>query len=228
METNYDFKNFWEYKQSRVLVLDMDHTIIGDNSILAEMDFMIQNFSWKIDKKPPIINSEEIVKHLNDGLLRPGFIEFIKNVRENQGYLVIIYTASVKSWAKRFLDGICSIVGYRFYCMLLARDYCIQPDYSKSLFIVQHELRKLNIVRKVADFIMIDNNRVMIDPRLKLAPDYNYQPIVSVLSRVSVNNMVYMDEKQMVFNIFQKYNKKYNSFRNKQCLNDTFFKTLKV
>ena len=158
-------------KDEMVIVLDMDHTIIGEAGNLCEYEIAAKMLKQKHQE----FSVEELKDLLLQGLLRPNFVSFINKYRLERGCLIVIYTAAVDFWAKRIMNAVKEIVGYKFWCALLARSQCVGPNLDKCLYRVQIKLRSLGIHRQPRDFRMIDNNMVMQDSRLILVPSYLFR-----------------------------------------------------
>lgn len=220
------FKNPFYSNNKKVIVLDMDHTIIGEGGILAQIDFYVENMRWLPGFKPQPITRAEIIGQFELGFLRPGFTEFIREVREKRGSLVVIYTAAQKSWADKILGALNEYLGYQFYCLLFSRQHCIPITLDKSLALVQDYLQKVDIIRKAEDFVMIDNNLVMQDSRLIMAPDYRWTPEINIYKRLNGNQLVRVSDKNhLLFTDIQFLNKG-QFYKNMEELKDVFFRSL--
>jgi len=215
-------------KNQKVLVFDLDHTIIGDCTILSKIDFIVKSMKWIPDRKPVEITVQELMSHLQNGLLRPGFIDYIHRVREIYGSLVVVYTASLDYWAKKILKAINHLVGYQFYCLLLTREFCIPPNYDKSLDIVKSELKKMGIHRNDEDFIMIDNNQVMVDKRLILATGYHWAPYISILRRINPLGLISPYDRNRAIQLEIEYFQGQPFKNNHIHILDTYFKKLSL
>ena len=220
------FKNPLYCKTKRVVVLDLDHTIIGEASILAQIELSVEGLHWKPGHQPPPLSEAEIIEQFKQGLLRPDFPEFIQRVRERDGHLVVVYTAAIKKWADKILLALNTYLGYQFYCLLLTRQYCIPPNSDKSLLTVQDVLKQMSIIRKPEDFVMIDNNMVMRDTRLILAPDYLWTPEINLFKRLNGNEILNVKDKNYLLFMDIQYLNKAQFLRNKEFIRDSFFKTL--
>ena len=140
------------HTSNKVIVLDMDLTLVGELSWFSDKQNFIENLGFL---KPleqgggPIeaCSHEHIVSMLIEmGGLRPGTLSFLDRIRRF-GSLIVVYTHSERKWAMKILNGICTCLGYTFFVYVLAREDCCVIDsfqrYRKSLDVVDSVLHTL-------------------------------------------------------------------------------------
>lgn len=158
--------------------------------------------------------------------MRPGFKEFIQYIRQGKGYLIVVYTASLHKWANKILMAINEILGYKFYCLQLTSMDCLPPFFDKSLINFQNELLKMGIDRRPDDFIMIDNNPVMTDKRLIIAPSYNLAPIKALQSMIDTKNITSNECRLHILQFDIQYFQEAPFRDNKNAVKDCYFMSL--
>lgn len=147
------------------LIIDLDNTIIGN----ITYQLLAHNLGVRSHKN---VNVGKYYREDN-GLIRPGFCEFIRSVRERLPNTHIhIYTASLKSWALkevRWIEQNCNI---KFDRPIFTRNDCININnvFYKSMKKIRKRLKNHN-----NNVLIIDNSDVFIDQKecFVKCPTYN-------------------------------------------------------
>lgn len=147
-----------------IIIIDIDGTIIGDirpQVMLYEINAAIR----KIDKKINIFNNKDFQEKLQNGIIRPYFIKFIKKIKEqNQNIEYFIYTASEKQWATFLISHIEKNMNIKINKPIFTRDHCnninqnIQKSTLKIIPIIIKTLKKKYGLLKQNDI----ENRILI------------------------------------------------------------------
>lgn len=126
-------------KLSKVLVLDLDGTIIGDVSHWV-LQYSLINELYEDD---PRQRSKEITKfkaRLTDamkytGLMRPYTTRFMRSMHHRSGYELFVYTASEQNWAKLVIGCVENATGVKFNRPIFSRLHCKLDgfEYKKNL-----------------------------------------------------------------------------------------------
>jgi len=211
-----------------IFILDIDNTIIGDvyncigESIILNYIFKyckINNIIANCDKKLDIINE------LNEGLLRPYFIDFINFIKSKYKNIEIyLYTNSAYSWINNsgLIDNIEKIAKIKFNKPYFTRENAL--DRQKLLGNIYDDIIKLLI--KKYPLLKIDKNKkkvfdsqlVFIDDipnNLKdypdkqiVCPEYNYYPYYNIKEKIikkyNINPEIF-DNKE-ILTIFERIN----------------------
>ena len=211
-----------------IFILDIDNTIIGDvyncigESIILNYIFKyckINNIIANCDKKLDIINE------LNEGLLRPYFIDFINFIKSKYKNIEIyLYTNSAYSWINNsgFIDNIEKIVKIKFNKPYFTRENAL--DRQKLLGNIYDDIIEKNV--KKYPLLKIDKNKkkvfdsqlVFIDDipnNLKdypdkqiVCPEYNYYPYYNIKEKIikkyNINPEIF-DNKE-ILTIFERIN----------------------
>lgn len=169
----------------KCVILDLDKTIIGDLTDISSYDTLISSFKWNngLFDSFKKIDDNYIMNILQNGLLRPGIVEFIKHLYERCKITIVIYTLSERQWATRILNQIIKIIGYEFFILLLCREDCIGNS-KKSLTHVIHKLNNLNIIIEKQNLIMYDDNYT-VKTNLILVPKYTYKPPFNIIKELN-------------------------------------------
>lgn len=176
----YEYQNPVACKRNNVLILDLDHTIIGDIREICDMENLYTRIDWSPEIRRQLFKVDEnfICQELKKGLLRPGIENFINTVRKDYGDLIVVFTLSEKGWATIVMNAINLLFGYQFWSLLLSREDCKQEGY-KDLGIVLDSLADLGIYRHERELKMYDDKISNGSPRLRLCPPYLYGPQVN-------------------------------------------------
>ena len=167
-----------------VILLDIDGTLIGDITpqiLIYEILGKLRQFT-----KCPY-NLKDLQSRLNEGIIRPYFKSFFKELSD-YGVEIFIYTASEKKWAEFIVKQIEASVGIKFNRPLFTRNNCQYTggEYMKKIGFVKPMViktlnRKYN-TRFSPDLrnriIAIDNRRVYFpedEKYLVLCDTYNYK-----------------------------------------------------
>lgn len=182
-------------KSKPLHILDLDLTIIGNVKFLLDINVLYNNTynKWFIDK-------DTFIKMLADGLLRPGFKDYIKTVYNEK--IIVIYTLSNKIWADFVIDCIQEYIGIKFVSLLLTLEDSINN--IKSIKTVLDKLAEMNIEIDIDKINIFDDNP-------NYTTDYKY-----TLHKVKAYN--YSECK------FINDKKYYNDFLHLQNINDNFNK----
>jgi len=210
-----------------IFILDIDNTIIGDvyncigESIILNYIFKyckINNIIANCDKKLDIINE------LNEGLLRPYFIDFINFIKSKYKNIEIyLYTNSAYSWINNsgFIDNIEKIVKIKFNKPYFTRENAL--DRQKLLGNIYDDIIEKNV--KKYPLLKIDKNKkkvfdsqlVFIDDipnNLKdypdkqiICPEYIYKPYYNIKEKIikkyNINPEIFNNKE--ILKIFENY-----------------------
>jgi len=162
------------------VVLDMDHTMVGDLQALSDRDNLERNLQWPNwpAHLPQGVSPQVIEKYLLRGMLRPGLIDFVRTLVA-RGARIIVYTHSEEKWASRVLTAVESVVGLNFISHVFSRKDCKDhhPHFSarKSL---RHVVQHLDGHSHLDRIVMFDDDANVLggDERQFLVPvpPYNY------------------------------------------------------
>ena len=183
-----------------VILLDFDNTIVGDISWLSWEYSLVRANHRRIRYQHTLIEGD-----LNNGLVRPYFVEFIKIMKSRYHNVeFFVYTASDKRWAEFIISKIEKVLGIRFNRPIFARDSCItiNNSYYKSIEKIQKVLctalkPKYGLLTSYKDFqslVLIDNNpRSLIEREFQITcPNYNYIQPINVLRHFNRPNIPVM------------------------------------
>lgn len=183
----------------RVLIIDMDGTMIGNiTPQLCEYTLLIM--TYQKNKMKDL--KRTIVRHLREGVMRPGLTQFLEHVK-NSDMEAFVYTASDDRWAKFMVPCIEEATGFRFNRPLFTRKHCTQVghgstvDYRKSLARISPHIRRalktnMNTHDVVENAILIDNKAdVLLHPdreshRHVTFPTYNATFYYDVLANIEL------------------------------------------
>ncbi len=156
------------------VVLDMDHTMVGDLQALSDRDNLERNLQWP--NWPAHIaqgvSSQVIEKYLLRGMLRPGFVDFVRTLVA-RGARIVVYTHSEEKWASRVLAAVESVVDMKFISHVFSRKDCKDhhPHFSarKSL---RHVVQQLDGHAHLDRIVMFDDDANVLggDERQFLVP----------------------------------------------------------
>jgi len=191
----------------RVLLLDVDGTLIGDiTPQLCEYE-LVQRF----DKRRTNAFKDDVVTYLRDGgVLRPNLQNLLSTLRRaSPDVELFVYTASSDDWAKVIVPCIEKAAGVRFNRPLFTRKHCVLPsdakhdmDFKKSIAKVAPAIHRALAVKNPGNgdhfgiddvrrgCILVDNNpHVLLDPegetvQLVKVPTYNGAMYYDVMARV--------------------------------------------
>ena len=211
-----------------IFILDIDNTIIGNvNNCIGES--IILNYIFKYCKINNIIancdKKLDIINELNEGLLRPYFIDFINFIKSKYKNIEIyLYTNSAYSWINNsgFIDNIEKIVKIKFNKPYFTRENAL--DRQKLLGNIYDDIIKLLIKKypllkidknkkKVFDFqlVFIDdipNNLKDYANKQIICPEYNYKPYYNIKEKIikkyNINSDIFNNKE--ILEIFEKYN----------------------
>lgn len=192
----------------RVLLLDMDGTIIGDvlpqvceYEILNEFDARGKG-NYSVSKLRALRDS--VTAHLAEGVLRPYFAWFCSRVKAARPTEIFVYTASDPKWAAIVVPCIERLAGIRFARPIFTRKHCIITDRGeirkslrRVLPTVLTRLRRtspdLTLKHLYDSVVMIDNNPLVMqgspedERRMVRCPTYDVRMPSDVLTHLSVD-----------------------------------------
>ena len=204
-----------------IFILDIDNTIIG-NVNNCNYESKILNYIFKYCKMNNIIancnNKIDIIDELNEGLLRPYFIDFINFIKKKYKNIEIyLYTNSSYDWINNggLIDNIEKIAKIKFNKPYFTRENAL--DRQKLLGniyddIIEKMIKKYPLLKidknkkKVFDsqLVFIDdipNNLKDYANKQIICPEYNYKPYYNIKEK-----------------IIKKYNINSDIFNNKEIL----------
>jgi NLI interacting factor-like phosphatase len=174
-----------------VLLLDLDHTIIGDASFQVCRQDVCTQLGIKADPK-------SLAHDLESGLLRPYFESFIKYIyTKYPNAEVYIYTAAGKKWANIMISTIEKMLNIKFNRPIFSREYCVLDSgtYIKSMsklsplifrrLKTRYKLTHISQLKK--QFVLVDNNVTVRDQdavRFVKCPSFEYFVPCNVVSWV--------------------------------------------
>ena len=204
-----------------IFILDIDNTIIGEVQNCT-YESMILDYIFKYCKMNNIIancnKKIDIIDELNEGLLRPYFIDFINFIKKKYGNVEIyLYTKSAYNWINNsgLIDNIEKVVKIKFNKPYFTRENALNGqkllgniyDDIIKLLIKKYPLLKIDKnIKKVFDtqLVFIDdipNNLKDYANKQIICPKYNYQPYYNIKEK-----------------IIKKYNINSDIFNNKEIL----------
>ena len=187
-----------------IFILDIDNTIIGNvNNCINES--IILDYIFKYCKMNNIIancdKKIDIIDELNEGLLRPYFIDFINFIKSKYKNIEIyLYTNSAYFWINNsgFIDNIEKIVKIKFNKPYFTRENAL--DRQKLLgnlydIIIDKIVKKYPLLKidknkkKVFDsqLVFIDdipNNLKDYPDKQIVCPEYNYYPYYNIKEKI--------------------------------------------
>ena len=211
-----------------IFILDIDNTIIGNvNNCIYE--YMILNYIYKYCKMNNInanCNKKiDIIDELNEGLLRPYFIDFINFIKKKYKNIEIyLYTKSSYHWINNsgLIDNIEKIVKIKFNKPYFTRENALE---SQKLLgniyddIIEKMIKKYPLLKidknnkKVFDsqLVFIDdipNNLKDYANKQIICPEYNYKPYYNIKEKIikkyNINSDIFNNKE--ILEIFEEYN----------------------
>lgn len=184
-EESSDIKATGPPGEHLLVVLDMDHTMVGNLVALSDRDNIESNIEW--DYWPEGVerglSAEAIVPYLQRGMLRPGLIKTLEYLKEI-GATVVVYTHSEFRWAVKVCEAMEIVVGFKFIFRLFSRTDCRDghPEFlaKKSLEFVVDKLRLEDGLEwaTVDNCVMFDDDKNAVYAgeisRLVIVPSYDY------------------------------------------------------
>jgi hypothetical protein len=210
-----------------IFILDIDNTIIGNvNNCIGES--IILNYIFKYCKINNIIancdKKLDIINELNEGLLRPYFIDFINFIKSKYKNIEIyLYTNSAYSWINNsgFIDNIEKIVKIKFNKPYFTRENALDRqkllgniyDDIIKLLIKKYPLLKLNENKKKvfdSQLVFIDdipNNLKDYPDKQIICPEYIYKPYYNIKEKIikkyNINPEIFNNKE--ILKIFENY-----------------------
>lgn len=188
-----------------ILVLDIDGTMIGD-AIFNVIHYRLMEAITGLDQNIADVN-ERIDKSLKTGLLRPGFVKFIRWINEFEAYKngleIFVYTACEEKWAAVIVQNIENVLGFQFNRPIFARKDCIL---AKNMYVKSFEKIAIPIFAKLknkyslkskADVLqcmyMIDNTDCIIDASIGnvfICPTYDVASVFDILENCDKSKVI--------------------------------------
>jgi hypothetical protein len=156
------------------VVLDMDHTIVGDLQALSDRDNLERNLLWPNWPAhiPQGVSPQVIEEYLLRGMLRPGFVDFVRTLVA-RGARIIVYTHSEERWASRVLSAVENVVDMKFISYVFSRKDCKDhhPHFSARKCL-RHVVQKLDGHSHLDRIVMFDDDANVLggDERQFLVP----------------------------------------------------------
>jgi hypothetical protein len=200
-----------------IFVLDWDGTIAGKVDFQSQQ-FVLHNALKKLGFKVQRTNPIPAAFFPNAKLIRPGFADFIKKVKQFYAPAEVyffIYTGSERSWALHEIGWVEKTHGVQFQRPIFTRDNCtIEAGGSlrkslKKVFISM--MRSISKVRTYTSAerqaildkhtIIIDNNAVYTDmtDKLLLCPGYDYAVFENLLHGLPAEAKNHPDIQKIIF-----------------------------
>lgn len=178
----------WPVGRQLVVVLDMDQTLVGDVTPLADRENFETNIPWESWPAGRARGVPDAVMSacLTAGVMRPGLRELVGVLRE-LGVLVVVYTHSEGAWARKLLRAVQREVGHFVY-RVFARDDCLDGQCGlgwtsqKQLAHVAARLAETPGLEwvSVGSCILVDDRCDVLDlseaRRQVVVPPYRYTP----------------------------------------------------
>jgi hypothetical protein len=187
-----------------IFILDIDNTIIGnvDNCI---NESIILQYIFKYCKMNNIVancdKNLDIIDELNEGLLRPYFIDFINFIKSKYKNIEIyLYTRSSYDWINNsgFIDNIEKIVKIKFNKPYFTKEDTLNKqkllgniyDVIIDKLIKKYPLLKLDKNKKKvfdSQLVFIDNIPNNLNDYLDkqiVCPEYNYYPYYNIKEKI--------------------------------------------
>ncbi len=187
-----------------IFILDIDNTIIGnvDNCI---NESIILNYIFKYCKMNNIIancdKKLDIIDELNEGLLRPYFIDFINFIKSKYKNIEIyLYTNSSYNWINNsgFIDNIEKIAKIKFNKPYFTRENALNRqkllgniyDVIIDKIVKKYPLLKIDKNKKKvfdSQLVFIDdipNNLNDYPDKQIMCPEYNYYPYYNIKEKL--------------------------------------------
>ena len=175
-------------QEKHIIVLDLDGTVVGDVSYALMRHQLLSTIRKNHLRGPSPIDT--LIQNLipGQGLLRPGFKEFMKRYADHE---IFVFTASEKNWAHVVLNCIEKAAGVRFNRPFFTRDDCVQKGTSltKNFNLIKHKVvasikrrrgTTLNPRHKVT---VIDNAPVWENPFIQ-CPSYTFIGFIDLLEDI--------------------------------------------
>ena len=211
-----------------IFILDIDNTIIGEVQNCT-YESMILDYIFKYCKMNNIIancnKKIDIIDELNEGLLRPYFIDFINFIKKKYGNVEIyLYTNSSYNWINNsgLIDNIEKLVKIKFNKPYFTRENALNRqkllgniyDDIIEKMIKKYPLLKIDKnIKKVFDtqLVFIDdipNNLKDYANKQIICPKYNYQPYYNIKEKIikkyNINSDIFNNKE--ILEIFENYN----------------------
>ena len=190
------------------IVLDLDHTLVGDvTPLLRRYAFLRALKRWNIPGPCP--NAALVACLNNTPLLRPGVADFLKRAA-SAGARLFVFTAAERTWATALVRAIQTATGVKFANPICARDNChVNADGTVSKSLRALGKRRLGAKRSApgaqtpqtpqsgggGDILVIDNSDVWDhlddtpNARFIQCPTYRYAPVIDVLDGVPASTL---------------------------------------
>lgn len=202
-----------------IYILDIDGTIIGD----ITHQVMVYDIINSIKASNPKFNHniKDFQQTLRDGMIRPYFSDFIKQISYHQPNAeFFIYTASQTKWAEFLVKNIEKALSIKINRPLFTRKDCmyingeLQKSTHKIINKIKGTLRKkynnipINEMISSNNIIIVDNNRVFPgafdNQRLIQCPTYSFKIPENLPATFSKS--LFESNYKHFYEIFQRYN----------------------
>lgn len=153
--------------QPLVFIIDVDGTLIGDVSP------QLCVYDLKQDRLPLKYSTKELSLKFDQGLLRPYFDAFYKNVKNRlPNAEFFVYTASEDRWGNFIVGAIEKHLGIRFNRPIFTRKHCfaVDRDFRKSFKHIEPAIHRA-LKKKYGKNLSLANRVVLIDNREVYAPE---------------------------------------------------------
>jgi hypothetical protein len=173
------------YNKKFTVILDLDLTLIGNITPLANQNYILNTFFNKS------ITTDEIYIALKSGLLRPYVKEFIHELLKHN-VNIVIYTMSTEEWAKKVISALYRVIGMNFVTLLLTRQNCTNTG-KKSITYAIEQLQQKGHSALMENTIMIDDTHNIIDATVYntiYVSKYIFTPKHFLLKYTSIKNIL--------------------------------------
>lgn len=202
-----------------IYILDIDGTIIGDITYQV-MVYDIINSIKTINPKFTH-NIKDFPNTLREGIVRPYFSDFIKQVSQHQPNAeFFIYTASQAKWAEFLVKQIEKTYSIKFNRPIFTRKDCmyingeLQKSTHKIMSKIKGTLRKkypnvpINELISSNNILIVDNNRVFPstydNQRLIQCPTYTFKIPENLPATFSKS--IFESYYKQFYEVFDRYN----------------------
>lgn len=197
-----------------VVILDLDRTLVGNTTSLISHWLIMKQYGLQDDAR------SHIIECLKEGVARPYFMEFIKNMKhEYKNVEYFIYTASSDEWAKIIIECFEELYNIHFNRPIFARQsHCVFgfkllisviPDIVEcinSKYVSKHtyeEIRDKIVIFDDCPFVYEDHDDMK---KVIQCPAYKQSAFIDTLSYFPI------EIKQIYYHHMADYLKIYMSF----------------
>lgn len=204
-----------------IYFFDIDGTLVGNvTPQIAEWDLI-----KRYNKSNLNIFKQNLIYHLQNGLLRPHLSTFLDSLRLKGECEFFIYTASNAEWANFLVNCIEATIGIKFNRPIFNRSHCTIHDnsYMKSISKISNAVYKkikykyperLTSQSDILNYaVLIDNSRVLLKKEENLlyeCPTYNYEDAFDVTrslnEKILSSKFFEISRILQLYGMFPKYN----------------------